>query len=454
MGGLAGALRQAGVVGAGGAGFPTYIKLSTPVEYLIANGAECEPLLHKDQALLAGRLEEIMAGLRAAMAATGAKRGLLAVKAAHAELLDSLRRATASATDVEIRDLPDIYPAGDEVVLVYELLSRIVPAGSLPGKVGALIDNVETLHNIGRALQGEPVTDKYLTVTGRVKRPVTLKLPIGTAIAKAIDLAGGALDSEFRVLVDGPMMGTLAEDLQAPVTKTTSALIVLPVSHHLVTARQKPFAQIIRLARSVCTSCTFCTETCPRRLLGHPIRPHLIMRAIGYQALPERGKEYGEPLRSVYRSAHYCVGCGTCNLVCPMGLQPRAVCTYIKSVIPPPDKAATFPEGRAPLPARESRRMPASRLYQRLGLDGFRNLHPVFDETAGEAVGRVRLRLRQGIGAPCVPMVREGQRVEKGEPVAQPPPDGLGVVLHASIAGVIVGVTDGEIAIEKRGGMK
>ena len=453
MGELAGVLRQAGVVGAGGAGFPTYMKLSAPTEYLIANGAECEPLLHKDKALLTRHLDLVLAGLRVAMAATGAKKGLLAVKGVHTELIDSLRRAVAGEKNVELRALSDIYPAGDEVVLVFELLSRIVPSGALPGQVGALVDNIETLYNIGGALNGAPVTDKYLTVTGRVRRPVTVKLPLGTPFARALDLAGGPLAGEFRLLVDGPMMGSLAENLEDPVTKTTSALLVLPASHHLVMLKQKQLPQIVRTARSACTSCSYCSETCPRRLLGHPILPHLIMRAIGYNALPERGREYGEPLLSVYRSARYCVGCGTCNIVCPMGLQPRAVCTHIKDVNPP-DKAASSLDGMKSSPAREGRRMPTSRLYQRLGLDVFKDLHPPLDETAGDAVASVRLRLRQGIGAPSVPMVRIGQRVKKGEPIAEPPPDGLGVALHASIDGEIVNVTAREIAIERRGGTR
>jgi len=177
------------------------------------------------------------------------------------------------------------------------------------------------------------------------------------------------------------------------------------------------------------------------------------MRAIGYQALPERGKEYGEPLRSVYQSARYCVGCGTCNIVCPMGLQPRAICAQIKGVITP-DKSGASLEETKPLPARDGRRMPTSRLYQRLGLEGYKDLHPPLDETAGDMVTSVRLRLRQGIGVPSVPLVRIGQRVRKGEPIAEPPPDGLGVALHASIDGEIVNVTDQEIAIEGRGGTR
>ncbi len=453
MGELAGVLRQAGVVGAGGAGFPTYIKLSAQAEYLIANGAECEPLLHKDKALLTRHLDLVLAGLRGAMAATGAKKGLLAVKGVHAALIDSLRPALAVEKNVELCALPDIYPAGDEVVLVFELLSRIVPPGDLPGKVGAIIDNIETLYNVGGALNGEPVTDKYLTVTGRVRRPVTLRLPLGTPFARALDLAGGPLAGEYRLLVDGPMMGSLAENLEDTVTKTTSALVVLPVSHHLVIMKQKQLPQIVRTARSACTSCTYCSETCPRRLLGHPILPHLIMRAIGFNALPERDKEYGEPLRSVYRSARFCVGCGTCNIVCPMGLQPRAVCAQIKGVITPDKSGASLDETK-PLPARDGRRMPTSRLYQRLGLDDFKDLHPPLDETAGDAVTSVHLRLRQGIGAPGVPIVRIGQRVKKGEPIAEPQPDRPGVALHASIDGEIVGVTDQEIAIERRGGTR
>lgn len=448
MAGFAETLRRGGVVGAGGAGFPTYMKLSAKAEFMIVNGAECEPLLHKDQALLARHPDLVLEGLRYAMSATGAEKSLLAVKAKHAELVQSLNRILAGAEYVELCTLPDAYPSGDEVVLIYEALGRVVPPGALPGKVGVLVDNVETLYNIARALHGAPVTDKFVTVTGRVRNPVTLKLPIGAPFTEALALAGGPLDREFRLLVDGPMMGTLAEDLAQPVTKTTSALIVLPVAHHLVMMKMRPLAQIVRTARSACTSCTFCTETCPRRLLGHPIQPHLIMRAIGYNALPEREKKYGEPLHQVYQNARYCVGCGTCNIVCPMGLQPRAVCAYIKGNLPPDKKSASV-DRTEPLSAREGRRMPTSRLYQRLGLEDFKDFHPAVEEDAAQTVTRVHLPLRQGIGAPSMPVVQPGQRVEKGEPVAEPPPDKLGVSLHASIAGKVVRVTAEEVVIEK-----
>lgn len=451
MAGFAEVLRQAGVLGAGGAGFPTYRKLSAKAEVVIANGAECEPMLHKDQALMAGRAAEVIDGLRKAMVAVGAAKGYLAVKEKHGAVIEALRRVSAGDAGIELHPLPDIYPAGDEVVLIYETTARVVPPGALPGTVGVLVDNVETLFNVSRACEGEPVTGKYVTVTGRVKRPATMRLPIGTSLADALRIAGGPLDDEYVMLVDGPMMGALAESPEQPVTKTTSALIVLPAGHHLVMAKRKEMAQIVRLARSACVSCTYCTETCPRRLLGHPIQPHLIMRAIAYNPLPVRGGEYGEPLAAVYRSARYCAACGTCNVICPMGLQPQAVCAYIKRAIPPDGKASASMDRTEPLAAREGRRMPTSRLYQRLGLDAFQGLHPSLVDEAEAAVSRVRLLLRQGIGDPAKPIVRPGQAVKKGEPVAEPP-DGLGVALHASIDGTITEVTTGEVVIERSRG--
>ncbi|MGE5597818.1 MAG: electron transport complex protein RnfC, partial [Bacteroidota bacterium] len=145
MAGFAEVLRQAGVLGAGGAGFPTYRKLSAKAEVVIANGAECEPMLHKDQALMAGRAAEVIDGLRRAMAAVGAAKGYLAVKEKHGAAIEALRRVSAGDAGIELHPLPDIYPAGDEVILIYETTARVVPPGALPGTVGVLVDNVETL---------------------------------------------------------------------------------------------------------------------------------------------------------------------------------------------------------------------------------------------------------------------------------------------------------------------
>ncbi|MCL6613249.1 MAG: hypothetical protein K6U03_01295, partial [Firmicutes bacterium] len=173
-------------------------------------------------------------------------------------------------------------------------------------------------------------------------------------------------------------------------------------------------------------------------------------RAVGYHGVPEEGRTYTEPLVSLYFSTRYCVGCGTCDLVCPMGLAPRAVCTYIKKMFS--GREGPRREGRGPSPARSGRRMPTARVLRKSGLESFQKLPTPLVEVDKEAVGKVRLLLRQGIGGPAVPLVRPGQKVGRGEMVAGPPKEGLGVALHASIDGKVAAVTEREIVIENRGG--
>ena len=158
-------VKAAGVVGAGGAGFPTHVKLSATVDTVIANGAECEPLLHADQHLMARYPEVIVRGLRLAMQATGAERGIVALKAEYEEATAALQRALDGNDKVSLHLLGNFYPSGDEFVLVYDVLARVVPEGGIPLEVGVVVNNVGTLFNVARAAEDISVTHRYLTVT-------------------------------------------------------------------------------------------------------------------------------------------------------------------------------------------------------------------------------------------------------------------------------------------------
>ncbi|MGB2823553.1 MAG: electron transport complex protein RnfC, partial [Phycisphaerae bacterium] len=157
----------AGVVGAGGAGFPTHVKLSAEADTVLINAAECEPLLHKDKEVLRNFTDEVLGGLAAAVQLVGAERGIVGVKAKYADVIDKLRGRLAANMDVA--PLRDVYPAGDELILVYDVLRRVVPPGGIPLHVGAVVMNVETALNVARAVDG-PVTTTFLTVAGAVAR--------------------------------------------------------------------------------------------------------------------------------------------------------------------------------------------------------------------------------------------------------------------------------------------
>ncbi|HON43082.1 MAG TPA: SLBB domain-containing protein, partial [Bacillota bacterium] len=328
-------IEAAGIVGAGGAGFPTHIKARGAADTVIANGVECEPVLGKDKAIMRAHPDDVVAGLVVMMGCVGAPRGVIAVKRKNSREVDSMRGAARGHANVTVAEVGDYYPAGDEHVLVYEVTGRVVPAGGIPLQVGAVVSNVETLLNVAKAVRDNvPVTRKYVTVAGEVKRPGTFRVPVGTSLAQLVEAAGGVRESlrgGFEVLLDGPMMGKalpLGQDLSAAqVTKTMSGAIVLPSGHPLLAGRKQSMEHQVRLARSACVQCTHCTDMCPRSLLGHPLRPHLIMRNLGYMRpkLPQDLERYPELM-----TATLCSECGVCNLVCPMGLTPGHINAGIK----------------------------------------------------------------------------------------------------------------------------
>jgi Na+-translocating ferredoxin:NAD+ oxidoreductase RnfC subunit len=411
-----------GIVGAGGAGFPTAVKLQTSVATVIVNGAECEPLLHKDKELLHHCAAPMLRGLEAAMSLVGATEGVIGIKDKYTDVMAGLRPQLPA--NVRILPLRDSYPAGDEFLLVYDAVGRVIPPGGLPKDVGTVVANVETLVNVGF---DRPVTHKYLTVAGAVRNPVTLRAPIGVRIGDLIDAAGGATSDEIAVLLGGAMMGKPATSLDEPVTKTLGGLIVLPVDHPLVAWYQQDRKQVERIGRSACDQCRFCTELCPRYLLGHPIQPHRAMQSLGFEG----------PQSPMIAGTLYCCECNLCSLyACPENLDPKNVCTFSKPVA---RELNLFWSGNPadvqPHPLAADRRAPMKRLIAKLGLTEFNNVGPLDDRDLSP--GRVVLPLKQHAGAPADPVVSVGARVAVGDTIASPASGALGATLHASIAGVV-----------------
>ncbi len=426
-------IEQNGIVGAGGAGFPTAVKLRRQAETYIVNAAECEPLLHKDKELLLHHGAEMLVGLRTAMERVGARRGVIGIKEKYEDVIQSL--APLVPNDVEIRPLRDVYPAGDEFILVFDVTGRVIPPGGLPLDVGAVVSNVETLVNIAR---NRPVTHKYLTVAGAVAEPVTLHVPVGMAIGEVIAAAGGATTSPFETLVGGALMARLAPSLEEPVTKTTGGLIVLPREHALVRRYLRSWPAMDRIGKSACDQCSFCTELCPRYLLGHPIEPHKAMRALGFA--PDKDR--------LVMGTLYCCECNLCSLFsCPEDLDPKEVCAHDKPLV---RERGLGWQGRAedlrPHPLANHRRIPTHRLMAKLGLTGFRNVGPLVDRPL--APRRVAIPLKQHAGAPSVATVRPGESVRLGDLIASPPAGKMGANIHASISGRVREI-DGAVVIEQ-----
>ena len=433
-------IREAGVVGAGGAGLPTHVKADATVDTVLVNGASCEPLLMSDPHLMESDVDTMIRGLEAVMDSTGANKGNICLKGKHAGAMASVRAAAArdSSGRLEVFELMDFYPAGDEHVLVHEALGRTVPERGLPLQVGAVVSNVETLEHVARALDGIPVTHRYLTVAGEVRRPMVVRVPVGTPVEDVLAFAGGPLISEYRVVDGGPMMGKVLPDAsRAVVTKTTSGLLVLPPDHNVVVRKVMEPARVRQITNSVCCQCSRCTDLCPRSLLGHSLHPHKLMRVFASQDLESE----------IAREALLCSECGLCEkFACPMLVSPREVNAQIKKALM--QAGIKWESSGPPLetsPFREERRVPTARLLQRLALTEY-DTHPGY---AGEfSPARVSIPLRQHIGAPAVCVVSAGSRVKCGDLLGEIPEKAMGARVHASIDGVVESVADGMITIK------
>ncbi len=427
--------RAAGLVGAGGAGFPTHVKLAGQAEIYLVNGAECEPLLKVDQQLAQKYAEELVRGLELAMQAVGAKEGIIAMKAKYGEAIAEITPRLRA--NMRLHILRDVYPAGDEVITIWMATGRRVPPAGLPKDVGVAVNNVLTLINLARAVdQGAPVITRTLTVTGAVAKPVTVTVPIGVSLAEVLAMAGGATVADAAYLDGGPMMGKLVTSLAAPVTKTTGGLIVLPAKHILIERRTRSERSIVEMARTVCEQCLLCTELCPRHIIGHELPPHLIVRSVNY-------KHFGSP--STLLSALTCSECAVCEAwACPVDISPMRLNQMLKVQLRRDNVRYTGPLNPAD-PMAEHRLVPVSRLFSKLAIGEYNRKAPL-DETPCQP-RRVVLPLRQHVGAPAKPCVGVGEAVHAGQCIAEIPAEALGARIHASIDGRVESIDEHAITL-------
>ena len=431
-------IQRAGVVGAGGAGFPTHAKLNCRAETVIANGAECEPLLRVDQLLMEKYARRLVAGLEAAMAAVGANTGVIATKRHYFGAVAALNEAIGGKPRLRLHLMKSYYPAGDEKSLIHEVLGRVVPGGRLPADVGCVVSNVGTLIGVADGMEGRPVTHKHLTVGGAVENPVTLCAPIGTPIRQLIRLAGLPGDEgDYALIAGGPCMGKLEEDWDAGITKTTGGLLLFPRLHPVIQSRTMPLARQIKLARAVCCQCSQCTLMCPRNRLGLGVEPHKAMRAAAG----------GNPrLLGDVDGILSCSGCGLCtNYACTMGLQPSRIMTMLREEL---IREGARPRPREPVVADSGcrlRQVPVSRLIARMGLSEYDRPAPLLEEPV--TTGQVRIPLSMHVGKPSLPVMRVGENVRAGDRIADIPGNALGAAVHASIDGRITGITGDYIEI-------
>ncbi|MGH4120548.1 4Fe-4S dicluster domain-containing protein [Clostridium sp.] len=424
-------VREAGVIGAGGAGFPTHVKLASNCEYILLNGAECEPLLRVDQQLMKLFPDEIIKGFVAAGKFVSASKALIGVKGKHKEAICILRdriEALQVSDFVEVKELPDVYPVGDEQVLVYELTGRVVPEMGIPIQVGCVVVNSETVLNLYNASMGQPVTEKYITVAGDIPKSLTIKVPVGTPIIDVLKQSGIENFDDYAVIDGGPMMGPVMDNIDGYITKKNKGFVILKKQHALIRKKSMNIEQARRVNRASCEQCRMCTDMCPRFLLGHNVQPHKMMTALNYALTDVESQKISQ----------LCCQCNLCELFsCPVGLYPKAANLYFKEKLAKQNiKYKPTKSKFTSRKNREYRLVPSKRLVARLGLHDFDKPAPMMKVEIKPEL--VHIATRQHVGAPTLTVVSVGDHVKLGQLIGKIPEGSLGAAIHASISGTVL----------------
>jgi Na+-translocating ferredoxin:NAD+ oxidoreductase RnfC subunit len=431
-------VKQAGVVGAGGGGFPTHVKLGAKADTIIANGAECEPLLHKDAVIMEQQAAALVKGMLLASQAVGAKDVIIGIKAKKRHAVEAVQEA-CKGTPARVHLLGDYYPAGDEYDLVYEVTGRLIPPAGIPIQVGVVVNNVETFVNVAAAAEGKPVTHKWLTIAGAVRSPVTLRVPLGTTYRDCIQAAGGLIADDPVLCIGGLMMGQTNEDLDTPVAKTATGVVILPRQHHVIQRKLQPNQVQAKIGKSACDQCRYCTEYCPRFLLGYAVEPHQVMRSLAFTGT---GAEYWN------QWAALCCSCGLCTLyACPEELYPKEACDDSKGEMRRANLKWTGPSTVKAHAMRDGRHVPIKTLTRKLQVQDYDVPAPLW--TGQIDPRRLLLALKQSAGTACLPTVKVGDRVSTGQVIGQPPQNALGAVLHAPVAATVREITGQQVVLER-----
>ncbi len=296
---------EAGIVGLGGATFPSHVKLMVPngktAEYLIINGVECEPYLTADEMLMLENPEELLAGIRLLMRGLGVEKAILGIENNKPEAIRKMKEVTRG-TDVQVQGLKVMYPQGGEKQLVQALLKREVPSGGLPIDVGVVVFNVGTAYATYMAvMKNRPLIERVVTVTGKsLEKPSNFLVRIGTPVSYLIEQAGGLPQDTAKVINGGPMMGKALSQLEVPVVKGSSGIVIVREEE----ARRKETLPCIR--------CTRCVGVCPMGL-----EPYLLMTQ----------SEKGLFERMEKEKVMDCIECGSCSYTCPSA---RPLLDYIR----------------------------------------------------------------------------------------------------------------------------
>lgn len=435
-------IKSAGVVGAGGAGFPTHVKLASKADYILMNAAECEPLLRVDQQIMDVYCDDIIHGFEMAGRLVEAKKAIIGIKYKHKQVIQKLRQRISELNlddYISVNELKDVYPAGDEQVLVYELTGRVVPEMGIPLNVGCVVVNSETCLNIYNSMNDVAVTDSYVTIAGDIDNPCTLKVPVGTPLRKLFELVNIRNIEDYGIIDGGPMMGPLLSNLESSVTKKSKGYILLKKEHSLIKNKGVDQAQAKKLNRGSCEQCRMCTDLCPRYLLGHNLQPHKMVRTQAYNIDDLTGQQ----------TAQLCVQCNLCELFsCPIGIKPMHANNYFRAkLLNEGIKYSASKEVFEVRNNRDFRLVTTKRLIARLGLYKYDRPAPLLDKDID--ISQVKIATRQHVGAPAKPIVSVGDNVVKGQLIGIIQENSLGANIHSSINGVVVDVNDNYITIRR-----
>lgn len=431
-------IQEAGIAGAGGAGFPAYAKLAAGADTLLINGAECEPLLYTDYTLLKRELPMVLAGVTAILEYAAIPRALLCIKERTASRL-GIRDGDALAPKISVKTLPDVYPMGDEISLIYQATGRLVRPGNLPITAGVIVYNVETVYNVAAAVKfSAKVTMKWLTIGGNIPEPIVVRVPVGTSVSALFEKYSIAIPDGHAVLDGGPSMGKIIDPERAVVTKTTKGLLILPEESEAVRSKRRDVTMSIARASTACCQCTRCTDLCPRALLGYPLEPHKMVRT---------AKSNAELSPVTVLSASLCCGCGLCETVaCCQGISPKLVINYYKGVLAKNKMRYAAKSDVEVMPEREYRMIPEERWASALDVKAYDKV-PVYKGESAD-FDRVELPLKQHVGAPALPIVADGDEVQKGDMIAKAA-EGLSLPLYAPVSGKITLFENEKIVIDK-----
>ena len=429
-------LKDNGVVGAG---FPSYCKLAEGADTLLINAVECEPLLYTSYTLMQERIRDIVVGMRAVMEYGKIARGLLAVKDYRAKKL-GYADGQELAPGVFIKYIPNVYPMGDEINLIYTATGRVVPPGQLPITRGVIVFNTETIYNIGLVVQfNQPVTKTYLTISGDTPKAYCVKVPVGMKISEVLKIMNVTVPDTHVVIDGGPSMGTVVNLATDVVKKPCSGLLILPKTIPAVANKLRTKEDNFRRASSVCCQCNRCTDMCPRHLLGYPLEPHKMVRSTLSAAMADP---------ELIKAATMCCGCDICStLACCQEISPMQIIKEYKGILAKNRmKYMADPnEQFTPSPDREARMVSAGKWKEMLGVAKYDKFPPIYVEEKLKAT-EVYVPMSQHIGAPAVPVVAVGDLVEENQMIAKAA-EGLSVPHFAPITGRVTYVDAKTIVI-------